>query len=270
PSRPDTPLLLRGPLSNHRGGLRDPPHRVRPRRSRRRRADVPRGVRDGGGSVAVGALGPSAEPTSAAVPSVVPTGATAPALVPVPATAVATVVPAIATRAPAATPGAVRPRPPCRGAGVGAEVDLGAAHADALHRLHLILRQAGGELDDRVVEPDGDPTDVAPAESGLVGQGPHDRSGLDVVPFAHGDPVPGHVLARTRRSRSVAEVAARPVPTPVAAVVPPLPTGGTLRLPHEEFLGVAGLRRQRRGDVLHRRRVLGCVLLDQAAEQPQI
>src|SRR5699024_5016537 len=111
------------------------------------------------------ALDAAEQTRPAAVPSAAPAGATAPALVPAPATAVATVVPAIATRAPAATPGAVRPRPPCRGAGVGAEVDLGAAHADALHRLHLILRQAGGELDDRVVEPDGDPTDVADRKS---------------------------------------------------------------------------------------------------------
>src|SRR5699024_10929544 len=75
-----------------------------------------------------------------------------------------------------------------RSAGVGADVDLGTPDPDSLHRVELVRGEIRRQLDDRVVEPDRDASDVTAPEPGLVGQGAHDRAGLDVVPLTHGDP----------------------------------------------------------------------------------
>ena len=175
--------------------------------------------------------------------------------------------------APARLPAAVVPErggPPRRRTAVGADVDLSAADADALHGLELIRGKAGGQFHDRVIEADRDTPDVAPAEAGLVGQRTHDGTGLDVVPLAHRDPVLGHVPARARRPRPVGEVPRGTVATVAPAVVLPLTPLGTLGLTHEELVRVAGLGGQCGRDVGHRDRVLGRVLLHEPAEQRDV
>src|ERR1700757_5332291 len=87
----------------------------------------------------------------------------------------------------------------------------------------------------------------------LVGDGADDRAGPDLVTFTHRDPVGGEWPC---------------LPWPFGTF--PFPTFAAFGWwfgCHQECLTVAGLQRQRRGDVGHRDVVLAFVVLDQLAEQ---
>lgn len=118
-----------------------------------------------------------------------------------------------------------------RRATVRPDVDLLAADDDALHRLELVPRQVRRELHQRMVEADGDATDVAPTQAGLIGKRAHDRPRLDVVPLADRDPVLRHVLPGPRLAGTV-EIAGRTLASVVIAVT----TLRSLLLSHEELI----------------------------------
>ena len=71
---------------------------------------------------------------------------------------------------------------------------------------------------------DVDPADVGPGDAALVGQGPHDRAGLDVVATADLDPVDGaRALLVAPSPAGCAGLALEAVPTAPAAVLPVAP-----------------------------------------------
>ena len=88
----------------------------------------------------------------------------------------------------------------------------------------------------------------------LVGDGADDGTGTDFVPLSHGDAIGGQVIARLAGGA----LAIRPLGT--------LPALLRRRLGHQEFRTVAGLNRQRGGDIGHRHVVVALVLLDESAE----
>ena len=127
----------------------------------------------------------------------------------------------------------VRAVPAGAGALVEADAQLAAAEGRPAHRLELLGAERGVDLHQGEGLQDVDPADVGPGDAALVGQGPYDRAGLDVVAPADLNPVDGaRALLVATAPAGRPGLALEAVPTAPAAVLPVAPAleGGELSL----------------------------------------